>query len=67
METTLHFLPYCPNFMEYRNTLLRKISEINSELVTRNNSFSQYNNSRVLDATTAFLVTSKRLDDPLLV
>ena len=58
IETTLHFLLYCPNFMECRNTLLSKISEINSELITRNDlalietplfgddSFSQYDNSR---------------------
>ena len=49
---------YCPNFIKCRNTLLSKISEINSELITRNdlalietllsgdNSFSQYDNSR---------------------
>ena len=65
--------------MECRNTLLSKISEINSDLITRNdlasietllfgnNSFSQYDNSRILDATIAFIVTSKRFDDPLLV
>ena len=65
--------------MECRNTLLSEISEINSELITRNdlalietlffgdNSFSQYNNSRILDATIAFIVTSKRFGDPLLV
>ena len=65
--------------MECRNTLLSKISEINSELISRNdlalietflfgdNSFSQYDNSRILDATIAFTVTSKRFDDPLLV
>ena len=58
---------------------LSKISEINSELITRNDlalietllfsnsSFSQYNNSRILDATIAFVVTSKRFDDPFLV
>ena len=46
--------------MEYRKALLSKISEINSELITRNdlalietllfgdNSFSQYDNSRIL-------------------
>ena len=79
IETTLHFLVYCTNFMECRNTLLSKISEINSELVTcndlalieillfGNNSFSQYNNSRTSDDTIAFIVTSKRFDDPLLV
>ena len=79
IETTLHFLLYCPNFMECRNTLLSEISEINSELITRNdlvlietfllgnNSFSQYDNSRILDATIAFIVASKRFDDPLLV
>ena len=65
--------------MECRNTLLSKISEINSGLITRNdlalietlnfgdNSFSQYNNSRILDATITFIVTSKRFDYPLLV
>ena len=79
IETALHFLLYCPNFMQCRNTLLSKISEINSELITRNdlaltetllfgdNSFSQYDNSRILDATIAFIVASKRFDDPLLV
>ena len=79
IETTLHFLLYCPNFMECRNTLLSEISEINSELITRNdlalietllfgdNLFSQYDNSRILDATITFIVTSKRFDDPLLV
>ena len=58
---------------------MSEISEINSELITRNglalietllsgdNSFSQYDNSRILDATRAFIVTSKRFDDPLLV
>ena len=52
---------------------------LNSKLITRNdlalietllfgdNSFSQYDNSRILDATIAFIVTSKRFDDPLLV
>ena len=65
--------------MECSNTLLSKFSEINSEFITRNdlalietllfgdNSFNQYNNSRILDATIAFIVTSKRFDDPLLV
>ena len=65
--------------MECRNTLLSKISEINSELITRNdlalietllfgnNLFSQYDNSGILDTTIAFIVTSKRFDDPLLV
>ena len=64
--------------MEYRKTLLSKIFEINSELITRNdlalietllfgdNSFSQYDNSRILVATMAFIFTSKRFDDPLL-
>ena len=67
------------NPLSHRNTLLNKISEINSELVTRNylvlietllfgdNSSSQYDNSRILDATIAFTVTSKRFDKPILV
>ena len=65
--------------MQCRNTLLSEISEINSELITRNdlalietllfgdNSFSQYDNSRILDTTMAFIVASKRFDDPPLV
>ena len=79
IETTLHFIIYCPNFVECISTFLSKISEANSELITRNNlalietllfgdnSFSQYDNSRVLDATMVFIVTSKRFDDLLLV
>ena len=66
-------------FMECRNTLLSEIFESNSELITRDdlalietllfgdNSFSQYGNSRILDATIAFVVASKRFEDPLLV
>ena len=65
--------------MECRNTFLSKLSEINSDLITRNdlalietllfgnNSFSQFNNSIILDATIAFIVTSKRFDNPPLV
>ena len=79
IETTLDFLLYFPIFMECKNTLLSQISEITSELITcndlaliepllfGNNSFSQYDNSRTLDATIAFIVTSKRFNDPLLV
>lgn len=52
--------------MESRNTLLRNISEINDDLITRNdlalietllfgyNSFSQYDNLRIVDAAIAF-------------
>ena len=58
---------------------MSEISEINSELITsndlalietllfRDNSFSQYVNSRILDATITFIVASKRFDYPLLV
>ena len=65
--------------MECRNTLLSKLSESNSELITRNdialietllfgdNSYNQYDNSRIIDATIASIVTSKSLDDSLLV
>ena len=36
IETTLNFLLCCPNLMECRKTLLSEVSEINSELITRN-------------------------------
>ena len=57
--------------MEGRNTLSSKISETNSDVITRNdlalietllfgnNSFTQYDNSNILDATIVFTVTSK--------
>ena len=73
------FFLYCPNFIEGRNTLLSKISEIDGDVITRSdlvlietllfgdNLISQCNNSIILDATIAFIVTSKRFDDPLLV
>ena len=79
IATTLHFFLYWPYFVECRNTLLRKLSESNSELITRNdialietllfgdNSYNQYDNSRIIDATIASIVTSKSLDDSLLV
>ena len=66
IETALHLVLYWPNFLESRNTLLRNISEINDELITRNdlalietllfgyNSFSQYDNLRIVDAAIAF-------------
>ena len=79
IETTLHFLLYFPNIMKCRNTSLRKTSEINSESITGNdlalietllfggNSFSRYDNLRILNATIAVIVTSKRFDNPTLV
>ena len=78
IETTLHFLLLL-KLMECTNTLLSKISEVNSDLITHDdlvlsetllfddNLLSQYDNSRILDATIAFVVTSKRFDDPFLV
>ena len=36
-------------------------------LLFGDNSFSQYDNSRILDSIIAFVITSKRFDDPLLV
>ena len=58
---------------------MSEMSEIDSELITRDDlalietllfgddSFSQYDNSRILDATIASMVASKRFDDPPLV
>ena len=63
--------------MESKITLLRKTSEINvitfydlaliGTLHFDDNSFSRCDSSIILDTTTAFIVTSKRLDDPLLM
>ena len=58
---------------------MSEMSEIDSELITRDDlalietllfgddSFSQYDNSRILDATIASIVASKKFDDPPLV
>ena len=58
---------------------MSEMSEIDSELITRDDlalietllfgddSFSQYDNSRILDATIASIVASNRFDDPPLV
>ena len=73
-----NFFLYCPNFMECRNTLIRKISEINNDLITHydlalietlfgDNSFSHHDNSKILDATIAFIVASKSFDNSPLV
>ena len=60
--------------MKCRNTLLSEMSEINSDLIRGNdlalietllfgdNSFSQCDNSRIVDAIIAFIVTTKRFD-----
>ena len=65
--------------MKCRNTVLSEISEINIKFITLNDlalietplfgnsSFSQWDNSRILNATIAFIVTFKRFDDTLLV
>ena len=75
----LRYHKFKHNFLDTMDTLLSKTFEIISDLITRNdlalietllfgyNSFSQYDNSIILDGTIAFIVTSKRFDDPLLV
>ena len=65
--------------MKCRNTPLSKTSDIKSEPITGNdlalietllfggNSFIRYDNLRILNATIAVIVTSKRFDNPPLV
>ena len=78
VENTYHFLLHCPNFLTERNTLLNKISNIDSNILNQadatvnktllfgNSKYSNEANLQILNASTDFILTSKRFDEPLL-
>ena len=77
MESTEHFLLYCPQFVNERHTLLSTIGNINYKLLENTNSnltqallfgntsFDINDNNKVLNATINFILLAKRFDEPL--
>ena len=78
VEDTCHFLLYCPNFLTERNTLLNKITNIDSNILYQadatitktilfgNSKFSNEIDLKILNANIDFTLTCKRFDEPLL-
>ena len=77
IENTFHFLLYCPNFLAERNTLLNKITNIDSDVLNQadttvtktllfsNSKYSNEANLKILNASIDFILTSKRFNEPL--
>ena len=76
IENTCHFLLHCPNFVTERNTLLNKISNIDSNILNQaattitktlgNSKYSNEINLQNLNASIDFTLTFIRFDEPLL-
>ena len=78
IENTCHFLLHCPNFLTERNTLLNKITNIDSNILNQadatiikiflfgNSKYSNEINLQILNASVDFILTSIRFDEPLL-
>ena len=70
-----HFLLHCPNFLTERNTLLNKITNIDSNILNQadatvakalpfdNAKYSNEINLQILNASINFILTSKRLSN----
>ena len=80
IENTCHFLLHCPNFLTERNTLLNKITNIDSNISNQakatyyyqdtlfgNPKYSNEINLHILNASINFILTSKRFDKPLTI
>ena len=73
-----HFLIHYPNFLTERNTLLNKVTNIDSNILDQadatitktllfgNSKYSNEINLQILNASVDFTLTSKRFDEPLL-
>ena len=78
VENTCHFLLHCPNLLTEITTLLKKIINIDSNILNKadaiitktflfgNSKYSNKINLQVLNASMDFILTSKRFDEPLL-
>ena len=76
IKNTCHFLLHCPNFVTERNTLLNKISNIDSNFLNQaaatitktlgNPKYSNEINLQNLNASIDFTLTFIRFDEPLL-
>ena len=77
-ENPCQFLLHCPNFLTERNTLLNKITNIESNILYQadatitkkllfgNPKYSNEINLQTLNASIEFILTSKKFDEPLL-
>ena len=77
-ENPCKFLLHCPNFLTERNTLLNKITNIESNILYQadatitkkllfgNPKYSNEINLQTLNASIEFILTSKKFDEPLL-
>ena len=78
IETTCHFLPHCPNFINKRTLLLNDVSRITKDalpscettfvklLLYDDDSFESATNTLILNASLEYILSSKIFDDPLL-
>ena len=77
-ESTKHFLLHCANFSIQRKTLFDKLTELNIDVLTRNDDyivkplllgqqdFDNATNKILLEATIDFIIATERFDCPLL-
>ena len=78
VKNTCNFLIHCPNFLSKRSTLLSKITNIDSNILNHTDStvtktflfgnpkYSNEVNLQIWNARIDFILTSKRIDKPLL-
>ena len=78
IETTCHFLLYCPNFVNERSLLLNNVSRLTKDklpsrdtsvikfLLYGDDSLDLVTNTLILNASVDFILSSKRFDGPLL-
>ena len=78
IESTKHFLIHCINFSIQRKTLFDKLTELNIDVLTRNDDyivktlllgqqdFDNATNKILLEATIDFITATERFDCPLL-
>ena len=79
VENTCHFLVYNSNFLDERNTLLKKITNIDSsvlheadsavpkKLLFDNSKYSDEVNFKILLASIVLILRSKRFDESLFI
>ena len=77
IETTIHYLLHCPNYLDERRTLLDNLQSIRENIHDKNDSqiselllfgISSNNdasNTCILNATSQFILPTKRFDVPL--
>ena len=76
-ESTAHFLLHCPTYVTERSTLLSTIENTDNNLLDLcepvlirtllfgSNSFATDANTNILNATTEYIISTKRFDKPL--